>query len=194
MWTSAALAALAAAGLARGLSVRVGGLDGTSSSPVSPLHQAVLFDNELTVPGESPLLYCDRPGDDWIVHIDSVDLLPNPPEAGQTLVVKAVGTVRQKIEEGAYVNLMVKYNYIRLVNMRVDMCEQMANVNLSCPVEAGTITVVKSVDLPREIPPGKYNVLADVFTKDNKRITCLTATVQFGPHRGSLGGLFNMDL
>lgn len=26
---------------------------------------------------------------------------------------------------------------------------------------------------------GKYTVLADVFTKDNDKITCLTATIQF---------------
>lgn len=29
------------------------------------------------------------------------------------------------------------------------------------------------------IVQGKYTVLADVFTKDSKKITCLTATVQF---------------
>lgn len=28
---------------------------------------------------------------------------------------------------------------------------------------------------------GKYTVLADVFTKDDEHITCLTAAVSFGP-------------
>jgi hypothetical protein len=34
-------------------------------------------------------------------------------------------------------------------------------------------------DSHSQIPPGKYTVLADVYTKDNEKITCLTATVWF---------------
>jgi len=41
------------------------------------------------------------------------------------------------------------------------------------------MTLSKTVQLPKEIPPGKYTVLADVYTKDNEKITCMTATVLF---------------
>jgi hypothetical protein len=37
---------------------------------------------------------------------------------------------------------------------------------------------------------GKYTVKADVYTKDDDHITCLTATVVFG--RKSLGGVFDL--
>lgn len=42
--------------------------------------QSVIQD-DLDVPGESPLKYCDEKRDDDIILIQSVDLSPNPPEA-----------------------------------------------------------------------------------------------------------------
>jgi len=59
------------------------------------------------------------------------------------------------------------------------LCEQADKVDLKCPLKKGEMTLSKTVQLPKEIPPGKYTVLADVYTKDNEKITCLTATVFF---------------
>lgn len=138
--------------------------------------QSVITDN-LDVPGDSPLKYCNENRDDDIIRIQSVDLSPNPPQAyviwrpstdgaddkcdqvltrgysGTELVIKAVGTVYETIEEGAYVNLSVKYGLIRLINTKADLCEQIKNVDLECPIEKGIISITKSVDLPKEIPP-----------------------------------------
>lgn len=74
-------------------------------------------------------------------------------DSGTELVIKAVGTVYETIEEGAYVNLSVKYGLIRLINTKADLCEQIKNVDLECPIEKGIISITKSVDLPKEIPP-----------------------------------------
>lgn len=175
-----ALAAIAAAGLARGMQLHAGH------------DQAVMLTKgDLAVPGESPLEFCESPSDNWVVTIENVDLIPNPPAPGQALVVNATGTVKERIEEGAYVDVQVKYGYIRLITTRADLCEQVKNVDLECPIEAGTVTVVKSVELPKEIPPGKYVVLADVYTKDDVHITCLTATVAFGK-KSALGGWLDL--
>lgn len=139
---------------------------------------------DLKIPGESPLEYCPNKKADDYIEIKSVDLSPNPPAAGKALVIKAKGTVKKIIEEGAYVDLTVKYGLIRLLNTKADLCEQMGEVDLKCPVEPGDRVISKTVELPKEIPPGTYNVVADVFTAGGERITCLTATVTF-----SLGGL-----
>jgi len=48
---------------------------------------------------------------------------------------------------------------------------------------------MKQVDLPKQIPPGKYTVLADVFTVDGAKITCLTAQVWFNKLGGQHGEL-----
>ncbi|CAN8102120.1 unnamed protein product [Discula destructiva] len=139
----------------------------------------VTINEDLKIPGDSPLELCPKAHNLDILTIEKVDLSPNPPQAGTPLVIKAAGTVAETIEEGAYVALQVKYGLIRLISTKADLCEQVKNVDKECPIKAGALTFEKSVDLPNEIPNGKYTVLADVYTKDDKPITCLTATVVF---------------
>ncbi|QMW42093.1 hypothetical protein G4B11_005417 [Aspergillus flavus] len=127
-----------------------------------------------SVPGNNPLEYCNDPSGD-ILDIKQVDLSPNPPLPGKTLVITASGTLREKIEEGAYVLLEVKYGLITLLRQTADLCEQLVNVDLKCPLGPGDMTLTKQVDLPKQIPPGKYNVQADVFNSDDEHITCLKA-------------------
>jgi hypothetical protein len=140
-------------------------------------------DESLSVPGKNPLYFCANPEDDILV-INKVDLDPNPPSAGKTLNISAKGTLKEKIEEGAKVHLQVKYGLITLINQEADLCEYVSNVDLQCPLEEGETELTKSVDLPREIPPGKYTVLADVKTKDDEKITCLTAQIWFNKPGG----------
>jgi len=154
--------------------------------------QDVLPNDDLKIPGDSPLELCPKDHSDDIIQIESVDLLPNPPQAGKTLDITAVGTVREPIEEGAYVVLQVKYGVIRLISTKADLCEQIKNVDLECPIDQGRLSITKSVELPREIPPGKYPVLADVYSIDDKPITCLVATVVFS--RGGGSGIFDIEL
>lgn len=73
--------------------------------------------------------------------------------SGKELVIKASGTVKETIEEGAYVLLTVKYGLIRIISTKADFCDQIGNVDMECPVEKGHISVTKNVDLPKEIPP-----------------------------------------
>jgi len=153
---------------------------------------ATLDDPDLDIPGESPLKFCSADRSKDLVTIERVDLTPNPPVAGNDLVIQATGTVNEKIEEGAYVKLLVKYGYVRLLSITADFCEQIKNVDLECPVEAGKLHITKTVELPKEIPPGTYNVVAEVFTKDDVPITCLTASVPFGVRKAA--GFFNIEL
>lgn len=164
-----------------------------SASARTVLHredQSLAKRDDLDVPGQNPLKFCDADHDDDIITIDEVILTPNPPQAGTTLVIEARGKVKETIEDGAYVNLEVKYGYIRLINTQADLCKEIKNVDLECPIEKGDIAITKPVDLPKEIPPGKYTVQADVYTKAGDHITCLTATVTFG--RKSLGDVFDL--
>jgi len=73
--------------------------------------------------------------------------------SGTTLTIEALGTVQQTIEEGAYIVLQVKYGLIRLVNTKADLCEQVKNVDMECPIEKGKTKITKDVELPNEIPP-----------------------------------------
>lgn len=154
-------------------------LSTASAAGLSFFGDEPIANQDLKVPGESPLEFCPNDHSQDVVTIDSVDLSPNPPEAyvlpahalaflrapvpfssltanpssGQELIITASGTVSKPILEGAYVNLQVKYGLIRLISTTADLCEQIGNVDLECPIEKGPLAITKSVELPNEIPP-----------------------------------------
>lgn len=60
----------------------------------------------------------------------------------------------------------------------------MANLDdddLRCPLKRGQIKEIShKVDIPAEVPKGKYTVLADVVTRDQGGVvTCLESVVYF---------------
>ncbi|CAG8136580.1 unnamed protein product [Penicillium salamii] len=129
---------------------------------------------DFPVEGDNPLNYCAKP-DNYKLEIKSVDLSPNPPAAGTKLKIHAEGTILERIEKGATVNLEVKWGLITLIKQTVDLCDELKNVDLECPLEKGRMVLTKEVDLPNQIPPGSYSVLADVYNQKQQQVTCLKA-------------------
>lgn len=144
----------------------------------NPFGSSGLSASDKPIPGESPLMLCDL-DQPKLVEIYQVNLDPNPPLKGENLTISAEGVVKSVIEEGAYIDIDVRYGYIRLLKQTFDLCEQTANVDLACPIQEGKITFETSVQLPQEIPPGKYTVVARAYTVDDEPITCLSITVEF---------------
>ena len=68
------------------------------------------------------------------------------------MVIEATGTVRKTIVQGAFAEVQVKYGLITLIKTKADLCEQVSNVDLECPIEAGNMTITKAVELPATIP------------------------------------------
>lgn len=83
--------------------------------------------------------------------------------SGVTLSIKASGVLSQDVEEGAKVHLQVKYGLIRIINQEADLCENLKNVDLECPLKKGPMELTKDVDLPKEIPP--VSLLAGFYSK-----------------------------
>lgn len=79
--------------------------------------------------------------------------------SGQTLKIAAKGYLKERVEEGAYVAIQVKYGLITLIKQTLDLCEQVKNVDLECPLEPGELDLVKDVELPKEIPPVSLSLL-----------------------------------
>ncbi|RMZ81464.1 hypothetical protein DV738_g2258, partial [Chaetothyriales sp. CBS 135597] len=126
------------------------------------------------------LQYCADPKD-YLLDIDYVDLSPNPPKPGEKLTIRASGTLAEDIEPGAKVFLQVKYGLITLIKQEADLCDNIGRIDLSCPLKKGPLVLTREVDIPKQVPPGKYTVHADVNTVDEEEVTCLESTPATAP-------------
>lgn len=162
----------ASGGLGFPLTINIGD-DGQSPIPV-----VQGLPGEKPVPGGSPVSVCDI-SEPKLLTIDELIIDPNPPQKGANLSIDALGFLQKSIVDGAYVVVYVKYGYIKLLEKTFDLCEEIQNVDLTCPLEAGPQSISKQVEIPNEVPPGKYTVYARAFNADEEYIACLTATVVF---------------
>ncbi|KAI9795087.1 MAG: Phosphatidylglycerol/phosphatidylinositol transfer protein [Peltula sp. TS41687] len=146
--------------------------------------QTLSSDQKLPVPGDNPFLYCNAAAQSSpVITIEHLNVNPNPPQRGQNLTIDAVGVVHEEIQEGAYadVSVYIVPLHIRLLQKRFDLCDLVGDVDLKCPIHKGESAVEKTVELPVEIPPAKFQVLVEAYNADGSNITCLTAEVDFRP-------------
>ncbi|KAI3404033.2 FTH2 [Candida oxycetoniae] len=148
--------------------------------PNYPLIQSIAHSDQDTKPvfGDSPIEICDIK-EAQLLTLDEVIITPNPPEAGANLTFTATGTIDKTITDGAYVEVDVRYGFIKLIHQTYDLCKEITKVDLKCPVNQGKQVISKTIEIPQEVPPGRYFVTARAYTKDDEYITCLTATVVF---------------
>lgn len=133
------------------------------------------------IPGDSPLLKCDA-GEAQLLDLHNVNLIPNPPQRGENLTIGASGHLLKTVVEGAYVDVEVRLGYIKLLSQTYDLCQELEDNDiggLSCPLLPGEYNLEKIVQIPNEVPPGKYSVIARAYTVEDDEITCLTGDVIF---------------
>ncbi|KAF9170946.1 Phosphatidylglycerol/phosphatidylinositol transfer protein [Mortierella sp. AD011] len=135
-------------------------------------------------PEPATIVECGPASD--LLKIEYVNLNPNPPEKGKVLTIDAKGILSGAIVEGATIDLVVKLGLVKLLTKQLDFCEESAKVDKNCPLAPGEHFLNHSVDLPKEIPPGKYVVnirVRNPKTADGQlgeEVTCLIAKAQFG--------------
>ncbi|KAF9959887.1 Phosphatidylglycerol/phosphatidylinositol transfer protein [Mortierella alpina] len=115
-----------------------------------------------------------------LLTIHNYTLTPNPPQKGKNLTIEAYGNLSEDVVEGAKIHLIVKLGVIKLLTKELDFCTESATIDKSCPLKAGEQSLLHTVALPNEIPPGKYVVNIKVVNPDDKQVTCLVARAQFG--------------
>lgn len=143
---------------------------------------------ERPVPGDNPLNVCDLDQHPRrLLEITTLSLSPNPPIKGHNLTITADTIIKKTIVKGAYVDVDVHYGYLRLLNQRFDLCEQIdeyggggdGDGDVKCPIEKGRLEVNKEVTIPPQFPAGKYTIVGRAYTVEGEFITCLSTTVEF---------------
>ncbi|KAM3586930.1 hypothetical protein VKS41_001979 [Umbelopsis sp. WA50703] len=114
-----------------------------------------------------------------ILTIEHINLSPDPPVKGQNLDIDFKGTLSEEVVNGSTINLIVKYGVVKLLQKTLDLCEQAKEIDRECPIPAGEFSFTKTVELPKEIPGGKYTVNAKILTPDEREITCLNGVTTF---------------
>jgi ML domain len=135
-----------------------------------------------------------QPGSGWIwevcgsrqeaVVLKEINVKPDPPVPGQNLTVYAKGIVNEDIEPGTYADVVVKLGFIRLLSKRFDVCElaEENDAELKCPKKQGEYEITHTVELPREIPPARFNVHVNGKTQADVDLMCLDLNIDFGRH------------
>ena len=99
--------------------------------------------------------------------------------SGQPLSIKANGTLSKDIEAGAHAFVQVKFGMLTLIKQKADLCDQLSNLNMTCPIEKGPMNITREADIPEQVPKGKYSVIANVTTVDDEIVTCMESVVIF---------------
>ncbi|KAG0134423.1 phosphatidylinositol transfer protein [Tuber indicum] len=131
------------------------------------------------IPGENPLKYCHEDHSRDIFTIEKVNLTPNPPIRGKPVTIQVVGMLKDKVSQGAHVDVTVKYGLITLMKKSLNICDHVDELGLECPIDQGKLTLTKVIDIPKLIPPGKYTLKCNVAIAGDKPMTCLTGTIAF---------------
>ncbi|EPQ60743.1 Phosphatidylglycerol/phosphatidylinositol transfer protein [Gloeophyllum trabeum ATCC 11539] len=115
------------------------------------------------------------------IQIKSIDVSPDPPKPGSNMTVNVKAYVQEVIEEGAYVDVVVKMGYVKLLSKSFDICEEArkAEASVQCPVQKGDYEVEQVAELPKEIPPGKFVVNVRGYTADDDDMVCVDLNVDF---------------
>lgn len=87
-----------------------------------------------------------------IINIHTIELLPDPPVRGGSLTIQATGIVKESINEGD-IFVEVRLLPIKLLDKKFDLCSEVGEVDLQCPIKQGDLTLKKVVDLPEAMPP-----------------------------------------
>jgi hypothetical protein len=105
---------------------------------------------------------CGEPSD--ILQIKKVDITPFPPKKGAELNIVGTGYVSEDIVEGSEALVTVKYGFIKLLHKKVNLCDEIGNIGLKCPLKKGDNKIDIKVDIPKEIPPvSLYNIYHSQF-------------------------------
>ncbi|CEG78597.1 hypothetical protein RMATCC62417_13176 [Rhizopus microsporus] len=145
--------------------------------------------------GESNVEYIDCSVGNEPFQLESIEPLPEYVKPGENVTVIVKGTVTEKIEDGAYAEVVVKLGLVKLLHKTFDICEELKNnrdnVNIQCPIEKGPIEIKATAGLPREIPRAKFVVAARAFTANDDDLACVNLSVDFRPRRPKVRSIWS---
>ncbi|KAJ3232636.1 Phosphatidylglycerol/phosphatidylinositol transfer protein [Chytriomyces hyalinus] len=114
------------------------------------------------------------------LNITSLSVFPDPPQRGQDATITIVGNLKEDIQDGSKLKLLVKMGPIALTRQEVDICQELNQSGDACPIKQGDVVFSKSFRIPAEVPNGKYYAKLDLYVPGNiVPAACVQAHVSF---------------
>ncbi len=80
--------------------------------------------------------------------------------------------------KSAYADVKIKLGLIKLLEIRLDLCNEIKNIGIECPLKKGDLNIVTQIDIPAELPPGKYVVHVTATNFDGLSVACFDVDVK----------------
>jgi len=106
--------------------------------------------------------------------VKNIDLIPNPPQPGKDLTIKATGTLGKLVSAGDF-EFTVSMDGFQIHSEKGDLC---SFGDIKCPIQVGDSGFTYGVPLPGFIPSGKYEVVVKANQQDSKQLFCVKVTLQ----------------
>lgn len=127
----------------------------------------------------------DKQDPNWLMQIDSVELNPPLPKSGAPFTVHIVGTLKEKIDDDALVEIDVSYGGVQLFEGKQGLC---VPGFLTCPIAEGKIDQTFTQTVPGFAPPGgPYTGTARFSDGQNNTFSCIKFDFMMDSMSGAAG-------
>ncbi|RKT18996.1 ML domain-containing protein [Streptomyces sp. 1114.5] len=123
------------------------------------------------------------------LQITSITVTPDPPLPGKTNVFTINATAQEEIQDGAYLDVVIKLGLIKLMAKKFDLLAELrgeGSLQLACstsdgksPIPKGPTTLTLTLDLSRETPRAKFSINVRGYTVDDDDLLGLDVKVDF---------------
>lgn len=130
---------------------------------------------------EMPKGWSNCGSSDDLFALRSFTLSPDPPRRSRMLSVRVAGDLATALTGGT-LNYTVTFGIIPIVQDSLSLCEALALEPKipQCPLRSGEWDVRHEVEMPREVPFGRYNVRAAAWDLEGRQIFCVEGATVIG--------------
>jgi hypothetical protein len=116
-----------------------------------------------------------------LFQLGTFSMTPDPPRRSSTLSVRVAGTLAEQLT-GGRLNYTVSFGIIPIVQDSIELCEalKLEPKIPQCPLRSGEWDVTHHVEMPREVPFGRYVIRAAAWNNDGREIFCVEGTTVIG--------------
>jgi len=100
---------------------------------------------------------------------------------GKPIEVALEGTLEEQVGEGTWAEITVQYRHIQLLQASFDVCEELEGFpdqnELKCPIQKGPVSTRQKVDIPKDIPKGRYDIKVKGLDQKKKELICIIMSI-----------------